>query len=243
MKYSVLTLFPQMLDPLNFSIIKKAQDKSLLELEIVDFRKYSNLKWNRVDDYVYGGGPGLLIKPEPIIQAIKDVKTKDSRVILMTPEGRQFNNKIAKELSQEKHLIFVCGHYEGFDARVNKYIDDEISIGDYVLTSGEISATVCIDSISRYLPGVLGNKVSYEDDSFENRNLLDYDKYTKPFEYEGDKVPEVLISGHHKNIEKWRFENQIRKTIAKRSDLIDLKDFNKEEKKIIEEVWNEFKKS
>lgn len=241
MHYSVLTLFPQMMENLNHSILKKAVEKELISIDIIDFRKYSNLKWNRVDDLIYGGGPGMLIKPEPIIQAIKCNKTDQTKVIMLTPEGEKLTNKMARNLANEDNLMFICGHYEGFDARVNKHVDLEISIGDYVLTNGELATSICIDAISRFVPGVLGNKNSYEEDSFEQKNLLDYDKYTKPRVYEDFEVPEVLLSGNHKKIQEWRFKNQLEKTIKKRPDLIDKSLLSEEELKILKEVLkNEF---
>lgn len=236
MEFKVLTLFPQMLENLNHSILKKAQDKQLLSLDIIDFRTYSTLKWNKVDDIIFGGGPGMLIKPEPIIAAIKEHKSINTKVIMLTPEGKTLNNKLAKELAKEESLMFVCGHYEGFDARVNKYIDMELSIGDFVLTNGELATSVCIDAIARFVPDVLGNAASYEEDSFEQKNLLDYDKFTKPVTFEDDEVPEVLRSGNHKKIDYWRKYNQIEKTWKKRPDLIDESLLNEEELKILEEV-------
>lgn len=236
MHYTVLTLFPQMMENLNHSILKKAVEKELISINIVDFRKYSNLKWNRVDDLIYGGGPGMLIKPEPIIQAIKCNKADQTKVIMLTPEGEKLTNKMARNLANEENLMFICGHYEGFDARVNKHVDLEISIGDYVLTNGELATSICIDAISRFVPGVLGNKNSYEEDSFEQKNLLDYDKYTKPRVYEDFEVPEVLLSGNHKKIQEWRFKNQLEKTVKKRPDLIDKSLLNDDELKILKEV-------
>lgn len=238
MKFSILTLFPEMMTNLNHSILKKAQDKDLIELEVVDFRQYSNLSWNRVDDSIYGGGPGMLIKPEPIIEAITKHKDENTKVILMTPEGKTLTNKLARKLANEQSLMFVCGHYEGFDARINKHIDMELSIGDFVLTNGELATSVCIDSISRFVPGVLGNAASYEEDSFENKNLLDYDKYTKPVIYDGDEVPDVLRSGNHQKIDYWRKYNQIEKTYKKRPELIDESLFDELEMKIFLEVKN-----
>lgn len=238
MQFKVLTLFPLMMENLNHSILKKARDNQLISLKIIDFRTYSKLKWNKVDDIIFGGGPGMLIKPEPIIEAIKEHKGENTKVIMLTPEGQKLNNKICKQLASEKNLMFVCGHYEGFDARVNKYIDLELSIGDFVLTNGELATSVCIDAISRFVPGVLGNSASFEEDSFEHKNLLDYDKYTKPVIYEGAEVPQVLRSGNHKNINYWRKYNQISKTWKKRPDLIDESILDEEELKILKEVKN-----
>lgn len=236
MEYKILTLFPDMLEGLNHSIIKKAQEKKLLNIEVIDFRKYSSEKWNRVDDIIYGGGPGMLITPVAITKAIKEHTSKDTKIILMSPEGIKLNNQVARNLAQEKSLMFVCGHYEGFDARINKHIDMELSIGDYVLTNGELATSICIDAISRFIPGVLGNASSYEEDSFEQNNLLDYDKYTRPKIFDGEAVPDVLTNGNHQKIAQWRMYNQIEKTWKKRPDLINEAKLNDKQKNILQEV-------
>ena len=219
MKISILTLFPEMFTNfLTESIIKRAIAKKTVEIEIIDFRKYSKLNNNQVDDTPYGGGAGMVLMCQPIFDAINDIKTNDSLVILLTPDGTTYNQKKANELSKFKHLILVCGHYEGFDERIKNFVDLEISIGDYILTGGEIPAMAITDSIVRLLDGVIKNE-SKENESFE-KNLLDYPVYTKPREFEGLIVPEVLLSGDHKKIAEWRKQEQIKKTEEKRPDLI-----------------------
>ncbi len=223
MKIDVLTLFPEMFEGiLNSSILKRAIEEKKVTINLCNFRKYSKDIHHKVDDYPYGGGIGMVLKPEPIMDAIDDLKTKDSLIILLTPQGQVYNQKKAYELSKYKHLIIVCGHYEGFDERIRSAVDLEISIGDFVLTGGEIASMVLIDSITRLLDGVI-NETSHQLDSFNN-NLLDYPVYTKPQEYRGMKVPEVLLSGHHENIAKWRYEEQIKRTKARRPDLLERKD-------------------
>lgn len=223
MKIDVLTLFPEMFKGiLNSSILKRAIEEKKVTINLCNFRKYSKDIHHKVDDYPYGGGIGMVLKPEPIMDAIDDLKTKDSLIILLTPQGQVYNQKKAYELSKYKHLIIVCGHYEGFDERIRSAVDLELSIGDFVLTGGEIASMVLIDSITRLLDGVI-NETSHQLDSFNN-NLLDYPVYTKPQEYRGMKVPEVLLSGHHENIAKWRYEEQIKRTKARRPDLLERKD-------------------
>lgn len=223
MKIDVLTLFPEMFEGiLNSSILKRAIEEKKVTINLCNFRKYSKDIHHKVDDYPYGGGIGMVLKPEPIMDAIDDLKTKDSLIILLTPQGQVYNQKKAYELSKYKHLIIVCGHYEGFDERIRSAVDLELSIGDFVLTGGEIASMVLIDSITRLLDGVI-NETSHQLDSFNN-NLLDYPVYTKPQEYRGMKVPEVLLSGHHENIAKWRYEEQIKRTKARRPDLLERKD-------------------
>lgn len=223
MKIDVLTLFPEMFEGiLNSSILKRAVEEKKVTINLCNFRKYSKDIHHKVDDYPYGGGIGMVLKPEPIMDAIDDLKTKDSFIILLTPQGQVYNQKKAYELSKYKHLIIVCGHYEGFDERIRSVVDLELSIGDFVLTGGEIASMVLIDSITRLLDGVI-NETSHQLDSFNN-NLLDYPVYTKPQEYRGMKVPEVLLSGHHENIAKWRYEEQIKRTKARRPDLLERKD-------------------
>lgn len=223
MKIDVLTLFPEMFEGiLNSSILKRAIEEKKVTINLCNFRKYSKDIHHKVDDYPYGGGIGMVLKPEPIMDAIDDLKTKDSLIILLTPQGQVYNQKKAYELSKYKHLIIVCGHYEGFDERIRSVVDLELSIGDFVLTGGEIASMVLIDSITRLLDGVI-NETSHQLDSFNN-NLLDYPVYTKPQEYRGMKVPEVLLSGHHENIAKWRYEEQIKRTKARRPDLLERKD-------------------
>ncbi len=219
MKIDILTLFPGMFTNfLQESIIHRAIEKKAVEINTINFRTFSKLNNNQVDDTPYGGGGGMVLRPEPIIDAIESVKKENSKVILMCPQGIPFKQEKAIELSKETHLIFVCGHYEGFDERIRAFVDEEISIGDYVLTGGELPAMVIADSIIRLLPGVI-KESSYEQESFQN-NLLDYPTYTKPQEYRGLKVPDILLSGDHKKIEEWRKLEQLKKTEEKRKDLL-----------------------
>ena len=219
MRIKVLSLFPKMFDGiLNESIIKRAIDDKKVNIDVIDLRSYSKDKHNKVDDTIYGGGAGMLIKCEPVFDAIDDLKTKNTKVIMLSPDGVKYNQEKAYELSKEKNLILLCGHYEGFDERINTVVDEKISIGDYVLTGGEIPAMAIIDSVTRLLPGVI-NEESHLNDSFNN-DLLDYPQYTKPQEYRGMKVPDVLLSGDHKKIDEWRKEEQIKKTKKQRPDLL-----------------------
>jgi len=222
MKIDVLTLFPNMFTGfLNESIIKRAIEKAKVEINVIDFRSYSKLNNNQVDDTPYGGGGGMVLRVEPLYDAIMDVKgdDKDAKVILMTPDGVPYKQEIAVDLAKEKHLIFVCGHYEGFDERIRTLCDMELSIGDYVLTGGELPAMVVSDSIIRLLDGVITG-TSLDSESF-NDKLLDYPTYTKPQEFMGMKVPDVLLSGDHAKIKAWRDEMRIKRTKERRPDLID----------------------
>ena len=220
MRIDILTLFPRMFEGiLEESIIKRAIEKKLVEIHITNFRDFSHLSNHQVDDTPYGGGSGMVLRPEPIIEALESVKTKDSKVLLMCPQGVPFKEKKAIDLSQEKHLIFICGHYEGYDERIREFVDEEISIGDYVLTGGEIPAMAIMDSVIRLLPGVI-KEDSYLEDSFMN-DLLDYPTYTKPANYRGLKVPEILLSGDHAKIKAWREEQALLNTKKRRSDLLE----------------------
>ncbi len=220
MKFKILTLFPTMFDGfLSESIIKRAIENKKIDISIHNIRDYAVGKHNQVDDTPYGGGSGMLLMCEPIFNAVEDVKTKKSKVIMMSPDGEKLTQKKAYELSKESDLILICGHYEGFDERINSIVDEKISIGDYVLTGGELPAMVLIDSVSRLVDGVI-KKESHINDSF-NDNLLDYPQYTKPREFNGMKVPDVLLSGDHKKIDEWRMEEAIKKTKEKRPDLIE----------------------
>ena len=219
MKIDVLTLFPESIEGfINESIIKRAIKSGKVEINLINFRRYSPLNNNQVDDTPYGGGAGMVLRCEPIFNCLDEIKTDDSYVILLTPEGRTYNQSIAKELTNKKHLILICGHYEGFDERIKTLVDEEISIGDFILTGGELVASAIIDSVVRLIDGVI-TKDSLESESF-NDNLLDYPTYTKPAEYRGLKVPDVLISGNHELINKWREEKRIEKTKEKRPDLL-----------------------
>ena len=219
MKFDVLTLFPEMFHSLNESIIGRAKEKGLIEINLINIRDFSKDKHKKVDDTPYGGGAGMVIKPDVVYDAYASVKEEKAKVIYLTPQGKILNQQKVKELSKENHLILLCGHYEGIDQRVlDEIVDEEISIGDYVLTGGELPAMVLIDSVSRYVKGVL-NEDSTQEESFSN-NLLEYPQYTRPEEFRGKKVPEVLISGHHENIKKWREEKSLEDTKKKRPDLL-----------------------
>ena len=219
MKFDVLTLFPEMFDTLNQSIIGKAKEKELIDINLINIRDFSKDKHKKVDDTPYGGGAGMVIKPDVVYDAYKSIENKDAKVIYMSPQGKIINQKKVEDLSKQKHLIILCGHYEGIDQRVlDKIVDEEISIGDYVLTGGEIPAMVLIDSISRYVEGVISQE-SIEEESFSN-GLLEYPQYTRPEVFQGEKVPEILLSGHHENIEKWRKDKSIEITKKKRPDLL-----------------------
>ena len=219
MKIDILTLFPNMFEGiLNESIIKRAIDAKKVEINLIDFRKYSKLSNNQVDDTPYGGGAGMVLRCEPIFDCIDDIRTDDSIIVMMTPDGNTYNQKIAYKFSKIKHLIIICGHYEGFDERIRTLCDYEISIGDYILTGGEIPAMLIADSIIRLLPGAITNE-SLESESF-NENLLDYPVYTKPAVYRDMNVPDILLSGDHKKIDDYRESERIRLTKEKRPDLL-----------------------
>ena len=220
MKFDVLTLFPEMFDSLNQSIIGKAIENDLIDINLVNIRDFSKDKHKKVDDTPYGGGAGMVIRPDVVYDAYNSVKTEDAKLIYMSPQGKVLNQKKVVDLSKEKHLILLCGHYEGIDQRVlDEIVDEEISIGDYVLTGGEIPAMVLIDSVCRYVEGVISQE-STNEESFSN-NLLEYPQYTRPEIFNGVKVPDVLVSGHHENIRKWREEKSLEITKNKRPDLLE----------------------
>lgn len=219
-KIDILSLFPSMFNgAFSESIIKRAIDEERVEINIIDFREFSDDPHHNVDDTPYGGGAGMVLKCQPIFDCIKSIRTEKSKVIMLTPDGITYNQKLAYDLSKEEHLIFICGHYEGFDERIRSICDMELSIGDFVLTGGEIPAMAIVDSIVRLIPGVITTD-SHEYDSFNN-NLLDYPTYTKPRVYNDMEVPEILISGDHKKIDEWRLSEQIKKTKEKRPDLLE----------------------
>lgn len=221
MKIDVLTLFPEMFEGfINASIIKRAIEKNLLEVNLINFRDYSPLNNKQVDDTPYGGGSGMVLRCEPIFECLDALDTEDAYVILLSPEGTKYTESVAKRLSKIKHLIIICGHYEGFDERIKSRVNEIISIGDYILTGGEIPAMAIIDSTARLLPDVITSE-SLDSESF-NDNLLDYPVYTKPAEYRGLKVPDVLLSGNHKLIEEYRKEEQFKKTKELRPDLLEV---------------------
>jgi len=221
MKIDILTIFPEMFSgPFKESIIKRAQKKELVEIKIHNLRDWTEDKHKTVDDKPFGGGAGMVMKIEIIDKALNDLKTKKSKVILLTPQGKVFKQKMAQEYANLNHMILICGHYEGFDERIREnLIDEEVSIGDYVLTGGEIPAMVVVDSVVRLIPGVVGNDESIKDESF-SKGLLEYPQYTRPADYRGKKVPEVLLSGNHAQIEKWRQEQAEKRTKKRRADLL-----------------------
>ena len=221
MKIDVLTLFPDMFNGVfEESIIKRAIDDKKVEINLINFRDYTNDPHNKVDDTPYGGGAGMVLSCQPIFDCIRNIKTDESKVIMLTPSGKVYKQQMAYDLSKEKHLILLCGHYEGFDERIKSICDMEISIGDYVLTGGEIPAMILIDSITRLIPGVI-NERSHIEDSFNEHFLLDYPSYTKPAVYEGMEVPEVLLSGDHKKIDEYRYQESLRITRENRPDLLE----------------------
>lgn len=223
MNIQVLSLFPDMFDGVfNASIMKKAQDKGAVTFDVTDFRSFSNNKHNQVDDYPYGGGAGMVLKPEPLFNAVEALQAqgKKPRIILMCPQGERYSQKKAEELALEEDLIFLCGHYEGYDERIREHlVTDEISIGDFVLTGGELAAMTIIDSVVRLLPGVLGQEASHINDSFST-GLLEHPHYTRPADFRGMKVPDVLMSGNHAKIAEWREEQSLKRTFERRPDLL-----------------------
>ena len=219
MQFDVLTLFPEMFEITKQSILGKAQEKNLIKINTINIRDFSNNKHKKVDDTPYGGGAGMVIMPDVVYRAYKSIQTKNAKVIYMSPQGKTLNQEKVMELSKQEHLIILCGHYEGIDQRViDKIVDEEISIGDYVLTGGELPAMVLIDSVSRYVENVLTQE-SIKEETF-SQGLLEYPQYTRPEIFEGKEVPQVLLSGHHKNISDWRKEQSIKITFLKRPDLL-----------------------
>lgn len=237
MRIHVLTLFPEIINAFaGWSIVGRAINNELIDIEAVDIRNYSKNKHKQVDDYPFGGGPGMVMKVQPVHDAIEDVRSKNSKTIYLSPQGKPYNQEMAKELSQEEHLILLCGHYEGIDNRViDNYIDMEVSIGDYVLTGGEIPAMAVIESIIRLLPGVLGNEESFLSES-HYKGLLEYPQYTRPREYKGLGVPDVLLSGDHEKIRAWKKYKSLEATYKKRPDLLEGKDLTGKEKEILKEI-------
>lgn len=239
MKIDVLTLFPEMFHGVfGHSILKKAQEKNAVAFNLVNFRDFSDNKHQTVDDYPYGGGAGMVLKPQPIFDAVAELaKTSERkpRVILMCPQGERYTQKKAEELANEEHLVFICGHYEGYDERIREHlVTDEISIGDYVLTGGELGAMVIIDSVVRLLPDVLGNEESHQRDSFST-GLLEHPHYTRPADFRGLKVPDVLLSGNHMHIDEWRAKESLRRTYLRRPDLLDHYPLSEKQQKWLEE--------
>lgn len=241
MKFDILTLFPEMFEPIKQSIIGRATKENIIEINLVNIRDFSKDKHKKVDDTPYGGGAGMLMKADVVYDCYNSVKSNKSKVIYLSPKGNRLNQAKVEELAKEEHIIVLCGHYEGIDQRViDKIVDEEISIGDYVLTGGELPAMVLVDSVSRYVDGVLtqGSKV---EESF-SKGLLEYPQYTRPEVFEGMEVPEVLKSGHHQNIDKWRREQSLKITFEKRPELLEKADLTEDERKFIESLNKDFKK-
>lgn len=238
MKITILTLFPEMYEGfLNTSIIKRALNKAVVEIETVNIRDYAKNKHKSVDDTPYGGGQGMVMMCQPVVDALEAVKTENSKSFLMAPFGTQLNQKVVRQLAKEEHLILICGHYEGLDQRIENFVDGALSIGDYILTGGELASMVIADSVTRTLDGAIV-EASHLDESFEN-DLLEYPQYTKPDTYRGIKVPDVLLSGHHKNIEAFRLKESLRRTRKFRPDLLENRQLSSEEKKLLQQIIEE----
>lgn len=242
MQIDILTLFPEIVDgALKSSILKRAYEKEQFDYNLINFRDFSKNKHKKVDDYPYGGGAGMVLTAQPIFDAVDYAKSQTSstpRIILMCPQGERYTQRKAEELAKEEHLIVICGHYEGYDERIREaLVTDEISIGDYVLTSGEIGALVIVDSVVRLLPNVLGNVESAKEDSFST-GLLEHPHYTRPAEYNGMKVPDVLLQGNHAEIDLWRMKQSLKRTYERRPDLLNETDLSDEQRRILEEIKN-----
>lgn len=240
MNIHILSLFPEMFTGVfNSSILKKAQEKNEVAINVVNFRDFSGNKHHQVDDYPYGGGAGMVLKPEPLFNAVESLTTNSEqrrRIILLCPQGERFTQQKAEELAQEEELIFICGHYEGYDERIREHlITDEISIGDFVLTGGELAAMTVVDSVVRLLPNVLGNAESHEKDSFST-GLLEHPHYTRPVEFRGYKVPDVLLSGNHAAIDKWRREQSLKRTFERRPELLEQMELTEKEQQMLRTI-------
>lgn len=234
MKIDILTLFPEMFSPLEHSIVGKAREKGLVKIHYHNFRENAE-KARHVDDEPYGGGQGMLLRAQPIFDAYDAIEKNNPRVILLDPAGRTFDQAYAEELSTEEELIFICGHYEGYDERIKILVTDEISLGDYVLTGGELAAMTMIDATVRLIPEVLGKEASHTDDSFSS-GLLEFPQYTRPYEFRSMTVPDVLMSGHHENIRKWRLYESLKKTYERRPDLLEHYNLSDEEQEILKKI-------
>ncbi|WP_025196997.1 tRNA (guanosine(37)-N1)-methyltransferase TrmD [Streptococcus agalactiae] len=241
MKIDILTLFPEMFAPLEHSIVGKAKERGLLEINYHNFRENAE-KSRHVDDEPYGGGQGMLLRAQPIFDTIDKIDAQKARVILLDPAGRTFDQDFAEELSKEDELIFICGHYEGYDERIKSLVTDEVSLGDFVLTGGELAAMTMVDATVRLIPEVIGKETSHQDDSFSS-GLLEYPQYTRPYDYLGMTVPDVLMSGHHENIRKWRLEQSLRKTLERRPDLLENYAMTDEERLILEKIKTEIERT
>ena len=237
MKIDILTLFPEMFAPLEHSIVGKAKEKGLLDIRYHNFREHAE-KARHVDDEPYGGGQGMLLRAQPIFDTIEKIDAKNPRVILLDPAGRRFDQAFAEELAKEEELIFICGHYEGYDERIKTLVTDEVSLGDFVLTGGELAAMTMVDATVRLIPEVIGKEASHQDDSFSS-GLLEYPQYTRPYDFRGMTVPDVLMSGHHENIRKWRLYESLKKTYLRRPDLLENYAFSDEEKAILDQIKEE----
>lgn len=238
MDITILSIFPRMFQSLDESLIGKAQEKELVNIDVVDFRDFTTNKQNHVDDAPYGGGAGMLLQAQPIYDAMDYVekqKPGKKRVVLLDPAGKTFDTNMAMDFAKEDQLVFICGHYEGFDERIKDLVTDEVSIGDYILTGGELPTMSMIDATLRFVPGVLGNSVSAEDESFSN-GLLEYPQYSRPADFRGKKVPEVLTSGDHEKIRVWRLKESLRKTLERRPDLLKSIELSDEEQKLLREI-------
>lgn len=245
-QFFVLTLFPEMIQQtLSHSIMGRAQKEEHISVEAINIRDYTLNKQKHVDDYPYGGGAGMVMQAQPIYDAYQSIaeKAKGARVVYMTPQGRPFTQRIAEELSKEENLVFLCGHYEGIDERIiEEIVTDEISLGDFVLTGGELAAITIIDAVSRLVPGVLGKEDSFADESFSD-GLLEYPQYTRPPVFHGKEVPEILLSGHHANIAKWRREQSLIRTVKKRPDLLETAELTVKERQFVERLREELQET
>lgn len=236
MRIDILTLFPEMfVSPLSTSIVKRAQDKEKVDIKVINIREYAGNKHGQVDDYPYGGGAGMVMKPDVVVRAIENFRDDDAWVVYMSPRGKTLTQDKVKELANKKHLILLCGHYEGIDERALDFVDEEISIGDYILTGGELPALVVLDAVVRLIPGVLGDENSAEEESF-SEGLLEYPHYTRPSVFRDKKVPEVLLSGHHENIRLWRKKQSLLVTLLNRPELLLNREYDEEEKRLLEEI-------
>ena len=242
MKVSILTLFPEYFEGLcKTSIISRAMENGLFTIQPVNFRPYTHDKHGHVDDTPYGGGAGMVLKCQPLLDCLEDVRSEKSKVILLSPQGQKFDQKMAEKLSREEALVFICGHYEGFDERIRRHADLQLSLGDFVLTGGEPAAAAMIDAILRLVPGTI-KQDSSDDDSF-SAGLLEYPQYTKPYDYKGDLVPDVLLSGHHANIERWRRKQSLQRTLQYRPDLLEKAELTREDQKMLDEIRIELREA
>ncbi|ASI35763.1 MULTISPECIES: tRNA (guanosine(37)-N1)-methyltransferase TrmD [unclassified Exiguobacterium] len=236
MNIKVLTLFPDMFTALDHSIVGRAQEDARIHLEYINFRDYSTNRHGRVDDSPYGGGAGMLLTPQPVFDAVAALPKANRRIVAMTPTGQRFDQAVAEEWAQESELVFLCGHYEGFDQRIHdELVTDEVSLGDFVLTGGELAAMTMIDAVVRLLPDVLGKSASHEDDSFST-GLLEYPHYTRPADYNGSRVPDVLLSGNHAKIEQWRRQQALKRTLERRPDLLETADLSASDLKYLQSI-------